>query len=487
MHPYVATLGLSTLLVLAGTALSTIGGHADPEAGSLDAHAAMRASGGHGTGAHDYRGGTGKMPGTEVAFSELERRSRIVIERNDDFNPSNGVRSGNGTFDSPFVISGWVVDTLYIHDTTAAFEIKENYIGDILILDWTGAGGYVHHNKIENLRTNRNVARTGDPSASVIENNAITRVEELRHFDGIVRNNTIGREPLLGLLDLGPDVVLNIAGLNGAGIHDNLIHGGVDMKIHGHHHSDATGAHSHNHGKPDAAQTEGHTEDHQTRYVDFLFHNNTIRDTGFGLRYNDLNHAGDDRTATSEEEPDLEMPHVHFTRVTLADNVIEGATLRVAILNSADERHLPGQRGELRILDNKIVKPTAGDGLVVQDVFDARVLIEGNRVERGDLQLTGSSAILLHHFTNATVELRDNWLGAYKYGIRASQFDANTTWSAEGNDAPGVDYPVYWDASVANPPEEGASHEGHQHPGGDAAVAHFGRTPEPSRFIRLHP
>ena len=487
MHPTVAAVGLSALLILAGTALSCIGA---PHEGTTDdaraPHADAHGSsfGGHGAGAHDYRGGKGSIPGQGGLF-ELERRSRIVIESDAAFNPANGVRSGSGTFDDPYVISGWFVDTIYIHDTTAAFEIKENHIGDILILDWTGPGGYVHHNVINNLRTNRNVQRVGDPTAAVFESNEIHRVEELRHFDGILRNNTIGRPMLLGLVDLGPSVVLNIAGLNGAGIHDNLILGGVDMKLHGHHHADAAGAHSHNHGQPDATQKEGHVEDHQTRYVDFLFYNNTIRDNGFGLRYNDLDHAADDRTATSEQEPDLEKPHVHHTRVTLANNVIEGATLRVAVLNALDERHLPGQSAELRLLGNKVLKPAAGDGLVVQDVSDARVLLEGNRVERGELQLTGTSGILLQRFRNATVELVDNTLGAYKYGIRAREFDANTTWSARGNKAPGSDVVLYWDATVANAPQGEQAHARHE--GGHDGLADVGRTSEPLRFIRLRP
>ena len=80
----------------------------------------------------------------------------------------------------PFVISGWYVDTVLIHDTTKAFEIKDNYVSNILVLDWTAQGGYVHHDHIENLRTNRNVQRVGDPTAAVIENNEIMRVQELR-------------------------------------------------------------------------------------------------------------------------------------------------------------------------------------------------------------------------------------------------------------------------------------------------------------------
>lgn len=469
MRSSVATLLISGLLVLAGAAFSFVGASSDD--GSDDTHAAheepMGGHGGH-AGAHPWSGGTGKIPEDRSA---LEQRGSIFIEDDDGFNPANGVRSGKGTFDDPYVIRGWSVDQVYVHDTTKAFEIKENVISDILILDWTGQGGYVHHNEINNLRTNRNVERTGDPTAAVIESNHILRVEELRHFDGIVANNTIGREPLLKLVDLGPDVVLNIAGLNGAGIHDNLILGGVDMKIHGHHHSDAAGAHSHNHAEADAAQKEDHMENHQVRYVDFLFYNNTIRDDGFGLRYNDLNHAGDDRTATSEQEPDLEKPHVHHTRVAIVNNVIDGAALEVAVLNAEDERHLPGETAELVIAKNRILKPQAGDGIFVHDVRDARVLVQENRVEKGPgilglgVAQSKGSAILLHGFRNASVELLDNWLDAYTYGIRASSFDENTTWTVGPNEDAGAQYPVYWDDSVVNAPAgDGAqAHEEHEH------------------------
>jgi hypothetical protein len=431
----------------------------------------------------------GKIPSAGDASTSLDRRSNIVIETDAGFNPANGVRSGTGSFEDPYVISGWYVDQLYVRDTTKAFEIKGNYVANILVLDWTGQGGYVHHNHIENLRTNRNVARTGDPSATVIETNKITRVEELRHFDGIVANNTIGREPVLGMIDLHDGVVFNIAGLNGAGIHDNLILGGVDMKIHGHHHSDTPGAHSHNHGKADDEQDEDHFEDHQLRYVDFLFYNNTIRDTGFGMRYNDLDHAGDDRQATSEQEPALEKPHVHHTRVALVNNVIDGATLRVTVMNARDDRHVGGETGELIIAKNRILTPQAGDGVLVQDIRNARVIVQENRVEKGEgllglgLMGTSASAIMLHRFVNSSVELSDNWLGAYRYGIRAADFDANTTWTVGANDAPGVEYPVYWDESVANEPS-GAAHgetDAHDHDHGHGR----GDEATPSSFAPL--
>lgn len=454
------------------------------------------AAGGHGGGAHNWSGGTGTIPEGGPGTMQMERRSQIVITNDSQFNPANGIRSGTGTFEDPYLISGWYVDQILIANTKAAFELKENYVSDILILDWTGQGGYVHHNYLNKLRTNQNVARTGDPSASVIEINLIGKVTELRHFDGVMRNNTIGRAPLLDLAVLDqagvpasgamsaievPDgVAFNIAGLNGAGIHDNVIFGGVDMKIHGHHHSGLPGLGSHNHGSADEEQAEDHAEDHQVRYVDFLFYNNTIKDAGFGLRYNDLNHAANDRTAASEQEPDLELPHIHYTRVALVNNVIEGATLRVAVMNSDDERHLPGGTGELIIKGNRILDPSAGDGLVVQDVQDAKVLIEGNLVERGEMQLAAGAGILLGSFRNSSITIVDNTLGDYEYGIRAANFDRITTWAVGRNSAPGSAYPVYWDDSVPNAPEGSDGDAPAEHEHGDQ-----GEAAAPSALRRL--
>lgn len=482
MRSSVALVALVSGLVLAGAAFqfgpalasAVLASDAPDEAAhdKMDAHHAT-ASGGHAGGAHPWSGGEGTIPTLQDALLKLERRAQIVITGDEGFNPANGVRSGSGTYDDPFVISGWFVDQALVADTSKAFVFTGNYVSDILILDWTGQGGYVHHNHLDNLRTNRNVARTGDPSATVIEDNLILRVEQLRHFDGEVRNNTIGQEGVAGLLD-GQGVVFDIAGLNGAGIHDNVIYGGVDMKIHGHHHSDATGAHSHNHGQADEQQAEDHVEDHQVRYVDFHFYGNRIVDTGFGMRYNDLDHAGDDRQATSEQEPMLEKPHVHHTRISIHDNVIEGATLRIAAVNAVDERHLAGETAELDIHHNRILKPTAGDGVVVQDVRNATVRIHENVVEKGPLQLSGASAILLQRFGNATVEVGKNAFGDYRYGVRAAQFDNLTRWSVSGNQAPGVKQEVYWDDSVANPPEGAAAeegHEGHSHGSGEPADA----------------
>jgi hypothetical protein len=452
-----AALGLAGALLVVGGALSLF----DESTTAAPPAPMGMAMGGRGMsmggGAHDWHGGTGTIPSALDGLTKLERRQTIVIGNDSQFNPANGVRSGHGTFDDPYVISGWDVDTVAIANTHKAFELKEDRINTILVLDWTGQGGYVHHDYIANLRTNRNVARTGDATAAVIENNQIDQVQELRHFDGEVRNNTIGTPPLVAGVPslLGNDVVFNIAGGNCAGIHDNLIYGGVDMKLHGHHHSDTPCGRSHNHGKPDNATAAAAHDDHQVRYDVLEFYANHIIDDKFGFRYNDLNHAGDDRTATSEDEPDLDLPHIHYETLLIHDNVIEGSALNVVVVNAPDDHHLPGEHATVEIANNTIVKPTSGNGILLQDVRDASVTIRDNQVQKSLTDAGSAAAIFLTRFHNATVTVVHNAFGADAYGVRASQFDAATRWTVADNDAAGVAHPIYWDSSVANAPETG--------------------------------
>jgi hypothetical protein len=244
------------------------------------------------------------------------------------------------------------------------------------------------------------------------------------------------------------------------------------MKLHGHHHSDHEGGASHNHGTPDnATEAMGHDQ-HQVRYIDFEFARNRIVDDGFGLRYNDQNHAGDDRTATSEKEPDLELPHVHHTRIHIRDNVIDGATLRVVVVNAEDERHLPGESAELDVENNTISGPHGGDGIQVQAVRDASVRVAGNRVAGPASSLFAAPcAILLSGFHNATVLVEENALGAWRYGVCGSRLDATTRWTVRENDASsGATQAVYWDSTVANPPDGDAPPADHDHGHEDASA-----------------
>ncbi len=390
----------------------------------------------------------GRIPTLEDALLRLDRLPGVEIRSDDDWNPANGIRGGTGTPEDPYRITGYHVDAILIADTSRCVEISGNWVSRILVLDWTGPCGLVHHNHLENFRTNRNVERTGDPTAAVVTRNEIMRVEELRHFDGTLTENAIGRTPVirdapaLGDVDLpSRAVVLNIAGLNGADISNNTIHGSVDMKLHGHHHSDAAGAHSHNHGRPgpsrapsaadgaagsppaSVAEDEPRREDHATRHVEFLFHDNVVVDRGFGLRYNDLDHAADDRTATSEQEPTLDDPHRHFTTVRIANNVIDGSGLRVSVFNAPDERHL-SQSGRLVLEGNTIREPHAGNAVTIQDVQDATVVVSANTVERSGVRVSDGAGVLLQRFANATVLVQGNGLPGFAYGVRAHDFDA---------------------------------------------------------------
>jgi parallel beta-helix repeat protein len=64
------------------------------------------------------------------ASERLEHRA-IVISNDYEFTPENGVCSGNGTLENPYLIQGWKIDAGYddcgirIHGTTRAFVIRD--------------------------------------------------------------------------------------------------------------------------------------------------------------------------------------------------------------------------------------------------------------------------------------------------------------------------------------------------------------------------
>jgi len=65
--------------------------------------------------------------------SAFNLRDRIYIDGNENFTAANGVLSGNGTWDDPYVISGWEITTftangIQIANTTAHFVINESYL-----------------------------------------------------------------------------------------------------------------------------------------------------------------------------------------------------------------------------------------------------------------------------------------------------------------------------------------------------------------------
>lgn len=456
-------------------------------------------------GAHDQVGmkrpafppAKGKVPSAEDAKALEEVPSLRVLE-DKGFNPKNGVRSGEGTLEDPYVISGYyVTGDLYLGDTDACFEIVGNYISGQLTLNWNGQCVWVHHNFIRDLRVNENVDRTGYATGGIIEANEIEFIGQLRHYDGELRDNVVGPRTANSAFDevleetplLRGDLLLaNIDGFNQGSIHHNTFYGSVDLDLHGHHHGTGFFApHSHYHADGEEKQPE-HGEDHTDRWTSVAFTDNRIVDeVGYGLRYEDENHAGDDRTATSETNEMLEEKHTHRTDIDLSRNVIEGGQIRVDVFNADDENHKARNDGWLRILDNQVtVKerkdeslfglPLTGraawqvqEGIRIVTAKEVETTIRGNvvlyvplpagqqsgpaglpQLWQAELRPTG---ILFQGVRDSALRIEGNRISGFYHGIAAYEMDEDTEWAVIGNTIEGAQEDVYYDDSVANKPD----------------------------------
>lgn len=257
------------------------------------------------------------------------------------------------------------------------------------------------------------------------------------------------------LLPTRPGRVINADGFNEAWMHHNVIYGSVDLDLHGHHHGPgffARESHYHgdvfNHaymansttgaclyptpGEPGPLGTIGVEpvdallagepgclphHDHAKRWTSVRFESNVILDPlGYGLRYEDQNHEGDDRVASSESMVELDRPHFHRTHVSLADNVVMGSiwvdvfnadgielwsddysevkrTLNGAIIGLVDhfgaeivESHPARNDGWLDIVGNTVfVVDKPGEVRVGHDAWSALQLAEGKEMNRLEL------------------------------------------------------------------------------------------------------
>lgn len=253
-----------------------------------------------------------------------------------------------------------------------------------LVLDWNGPCVHAYHNVVQDLRVNRNNARTGYATGGLIEDNRIFVVGQIRHFDGELRENEIGDRghllKLIGPTDLVLGRAINADGFNEANFHDNVVYGSVDLDLHGHHHGAGFFApESHYHGStfnvaymvtptgecaavlPAGEEPEGPLplredpdlepvagidpdpllaplftpeaeplcmphHDHRKRWTSVAFSENVVIDpTSYGVRYEDHDHAGDDRTASSEDVEELLQPHFHRTHIALFANAVVGS------------------------------------------------------------------------------------------------------------------------------------------------------------------
>ena len=522
--PALVTVAVLALAGAAGTAviiLNPVGGAAQaPDAQGAGADEEHLHEGMSGDMDHDQLGmerprftpDTGKTPTAETAKS-LEQVSSIRIDADQDFSPATGVRSGSGTLVDPFVISGYyVTGDLWVADTDACFIVKENYIGGQLTLNWNGQCTHVHHNYIRDLRVNENNARTGYATGGLLEDNQIGVVGQLRHYDGEFRNNIIGPLVPTDLFDqvlettplIGQDVLLgNIDGFNQGLIHHNTWYGAVNLDLHGHHHGTGFFApHSHYHGDNMTKMAE-HEHDHSDRWTSVAFTDNKIiDDKGYGLLYDDQNHAGDDRTANSETTEALNMPHQHHTMIEIARNHLEGAGIWIDVYNADDENHYKRNPGTLLLTDNVIaVKerqpeyplpffqtnylPYAGIQLQTTKEFDAMIArnqmtftpVQKNADPVGDLLKPfffadqTPVAIDIQGVRDANLTITGNSADGFEYGVRALSFDEKVYWTVLDNDFGGASTPVWYDGSVANRPTTEAGpgepnadeDDGHQH------------------------
>lgn len=386
-----------------------------------------------------------------AAADEREQHNSITIASDQEFDGDHGVRSGAGTAADPYVISGWQISRLHIADTDKYVVVRDNEITSTLVLNWNGDRVTIVDNVINDLRVNQNVERTGDPTSGLIARNKIGVVGQLRHFDGVFERNTVGSPDDMELPFFANRAV-NFDGFNGARFRNNTIYGYMDVRLHGHHHGSGYGATSHDHSTThDHADHSEHADhdmegvDHTSRFHEVWVTGNTIyAQYYYALGYNDQGHAGNDRTAASEQNEELNKPHVHHTRVHLNNNTLIGSGLEVSIFNAKDELHEEWARGYLEIRNNEITVSREDndlfegrDGIALWDARWLDLRIQGNTV-KGEytnddlLGMDFDRGIMLDGVHKGAVFMFDNVVESFNVGIAAYRFSA-TDWWLEGN------------------------------------------------------
>lgn len=407
-------------------------------------------------------------PTSVLASQEHLDDANITIASNRDFNAAHGVVSGRGTKKAPYVIRGKSLNSLTISNTSKAVRIERNTI-TFLTLNYAGGMVDVIRNEVGDLRVNENVERTGMPTSGVISGNRIGSVSQIRHFDGRFAWNTVGyqNEGVWSDMPFFQNLAVNFDGFNGALFDHNTLYGALDARLHGHHHSSAFGVPSHMHAGAVHGE-HGDMVDHTVRYHTLRITDNVIYSKSFyALSYIDTNHAGNDRTASSETNPALNKAHLHRTKVTIANNRLIGSGLLVEVFNAEDEIHKGAPQGWLTITGNRITlerspfpfsSPASGI-----DVREARYLtlhIASNTIsgpapdQPSPLRewMSDGEGILLDRIDHARVMIASNTVSNRQSGVRATQMTSSVWWTVRGLRTSGVDQPVSYDSSVANEP-----------------------------------
>jgi hypothetical protein len=357
------------------------------------------------------------------------------------------------------------VSRLIVKDTGRWVRIVDNTVTTRMVLDWIGEGVEVRRNDVGDLRVNQNVPRTGRATSGVIAENRFDVVGQLRHFDGVFERNVVGSADSLG--NAPADRAVNFDGYDGARFRNNTIYGYMDARLHGHHHSSGFGMPSHEH----MDHMDHHTMmvDHTKRYHEVWITGNDIHTrAGYALAYLDTGHAGNDRTANSEAEPDLNKPHVHYTHVFIRNNRLDGAGILVNVFNAKDEHHPRTARGLVEVSGNQIALETDQlhqfrelQGIEVRSAQDISLVVASNRVTgpagevRGATRTPGGAGILLNGLDKGVVRIEDNVIANRSFGVRAARLTETVRWVIRGLATSNVEQPVAYDRSVANPPERG--------------------------------
>ena len=106
---------------------------------------------------------TDRIGGDQISTTEvvLNPRAPIYIESNDNFTPVNGVTSGSGTENDPYIVEGWDINAenthgIEIRNTTAHFIIRKCYVHDGWVSSKYGIyfenviNGFAGNNTLEN-------------------------------------------------------------------------------------------------------------------------------------------------------------------------------------------------------------------------------------------------------------------------------------------------------------------------------------------------
>jgi parallel beta-helix repeat protein len=102
----------------------------------------------------------------------------IYIEGNDDLTPANGVASGSGTENDPYIIEGWDINAenaygIWIKNTTAHFIIRNCYVHDGICFNYGILLESVTNGKIDNLKSYNNRSIVFVASSNIVITNSV--------------------------------------------------------------------------------------------------------------------------------------------------------------------------------------------------------------------------------------------------------------------------------------------------------------------------